>query len=133
MLTWGLLRTNFSFDICAASFACEPSDGIEPSTPALPRRCTATVLRGQTFQLYERAMGLEPTTTSLEGWSSTNTATPALTSISLVVGSGGRWIRTTEGISRQIYSLLPLATRAFLRRRSVSSLELAVGLEPATS
>ena len=28
---------------------------------------------------------------------------------------GGRWIRTIEGVSRQIYSLLPLATRAPLR------------------
>src|SRR5215475_15461521 len=32
-----------------------------------------------------------------------------------VRSGGGRWIRTTEGISRQIYSLLPLATRAFLQ------------------
>src|SRR5947207_10211391 len=28
---------------------------------------------------------------------------------------GGRWIRTTEGMSRQIYSLLPLAARASLQ------------------
>ena len=35
--------------------------------------------------------------------------------LAIVRVGGGRWIRTTEGISRQIYSLLPLATRAFLR------------------
>jgi hypothetical protein len=49
---------------------CEPSPRIELGTPSLPRRCTATVLRGP--DLSERAMGLEPTTTSLEGWSSTS-------------------------------------------------------------
>ncbi len=30
--------------------------------------------------------------------------------------SGGCWIRTSVGISRQVYSLLPLATRATLQR-----------------
>lgn len=40
-------------------------------------------------------------------------------------GGGGR-IRTFEGERRQIYSLLPLATREPLH------LELAIGLEPTT-
>src|SRR5207248_10677641 len=55
---------------------------------------------------------------------------------------GGRRIRTFEGVSRQIYSLLPLAARASLLERSGSRppsppgplrrLELAAGVEPAT-
>ena len=34
---------------------------------------------------------------------------------------GGWWVRTTVGISRQIYSLLPLTARATLHSRSVFS------------
>src|SRR6266567_9194692 len=66
---------------------------------------------------------------------------------------GGRRIRTSEVVRRQIYSLFPLATRESLQGRSVSAspkfhllpciwsfslcrsihcLELAMGLEPAT-
>ena len=41
---------------------------------------------------------------------------------------GGRRIRTFEGNSRQIYSLLPLAARESLH----AMLELAIGLEPTT-
>ena len=53
--------------------------------------------------------------------------------------SGGGWIRTTEVHARQIYSLLPLATREPLRGYVLHVVqgdlgrELAVGLEPATS
>jgi hypothetical protein len=49
------------------------------------------------------------------------------------VGGGGR-IRTFEVMRRQIYSLLPLATREPLRGSDTKNveLELAVGLEPAT-
>src|SRR5262245_28318647 len=52
MLTWGLLRTNFSFDTSRflVWFLAEPSPRIELGTPSLPRRCTATVLRGRIFQ-----------------------------------------------------------------------------------
>src|SRR5574338_966692 len=53
--------------------------------------------------------------------------------------SGGGWLRTTEGVCRQIYSLLPLAAReplqmSPLRRcfRTPRLFELAVGFEPAT-
>jgi hypothetical protein len=31
---------------------------------------------------------------------------------------GGRWIRTTEGVSQQIYSLPPLAAWVFLQQRT---------------
>ena len=53
-------------------------------------------------------------------------------------GGGGR-IRTFEGVSRQIYSLLPLAARAPLHVTSAGSpptgqvAELAKGLEPPTT
>ena len=43
---------------------------------------------------------------------------------------GARWIRTIEGINRQIYSLLPLATRE--SRPILFLVELLTGFEPAT-
>src|ERR1043165_5384690 len=51
MLTWGLLRMNFSLAIGSRSFVFrgEPSARIELATPSLPRKCTTTVLRGQIF------------------------------------------------------------------------------------
>ena len=42
------------------------------------------------------------------------------TSVSLEAG-GGRWIRTTEGVSQQIYSLPPLAAWVSLRKLLVFS------------
>ena len=42
------------------------------------------------------------------------------------VFGGERWIRTTEGENRQIYSLLPLAAR------QPPHMELAIGIEPTT-
>src|SRR3954468_6454880 len=48
MLTCGLLRTNFSFDTAVSlGYVAEPSARIELATPSLPRKCTATVLRGR--------------------------------------------------------------------------------------
>src|SRR5262249_1869836 len=48
MLTCGLLRTNFSFDTAVSLvYVAEPSARIELATPSLPRKCTATVLRGR--------------------------------------------------------------------------------------
>ena len=35
-------------------------------------------------------------------------------------GGGGRWIRTTEGVSQQIYSLPPLAAWVSLRTLTIS-------------
>src|ERR1041384_7746509 len=49
MLTCGLLRTNFSFEPAVSlGLRTEPSARIELATPSLPRKCTATVLRGRT-------------------------------------------------------------------------------------
>ncbi len=47
---------------------------------------------------------------------------------------GGRRIRTSEVVRRQIYSLFPLATRESLQGMisQLLLLELAMGLEPAT-
>src|SRR5882757_8629063 len=48
MFTCGLLRTNFSFDTwLSPGYVAEPSARIELATPSLPRKCTATVLRGR--------------------------------------------------------------------------------------
>ena len=51
--------------------------------------------------------------------------------------SGQRWIRTTEGVSQQIYSLPHLATLVFARlmsfERTLSTfVERKTGLKPAT-
>ena len=73
-------------------------------------------------------MGLEPTTScvfpiQLTFFSFTVTQIP--------IGQGG--IRTPEGVSRQIYSLLHLATLAPTRIRLPAHMnELAVGIEPTT-
>lgn len=45
------------------------------------------------------------------------------------LGGGERWIRTIEGKTRQIYSLLPLATR----QPRLKKVELVIGLEPTTT
>ena len=54
----------------------------------------------------ERKTRLKLATLSLEGWCSINWATSAKS-------CGRRWIRTTEGINQQIYSLPHLATLVF--------------------
>src|ERR1044072_4484795 len=48
MLTCGLLRTDFSFGPAVSLvYVAEPSARIELATPSLPRKCTATGLRGR--------------------------------------------------------------------------------------
>ena len=54
------------------------------------------------LDFFERETGVEPATFSLEGWRSTNWATPALL-------CGESRIRTCEGKNQQIYSLSSLA------------------------
>ena len=46
--------------------------------------------------------------------------------------SGQRWIRTTEGVSQQIYSLPHLATLVFAQRNQYIFKERKTGLKPAT-
>ena len=49
-----------------------------------------------------------------------------------VYGCGWRWIRTTEGVSQQIYSLPHLATLVFAQRINNIFKERKTGLKPAT-
>jgi hypothetical protein len=55
-----LLRTNFSFDTAVSlGYVAEPSARIELATPSLPRKCTATVLRGQIVRAGEGTRTLD--------------------------------------------------------------------------
>lgn len=42
----------------------------------------------------------------------------SLTQLPVKLTGGGRWIRTTEGVSQQIYSLPPLAAWVSLQQRT---------------
>src|ERR1043165_4961282 len=118
MLTCGLLRTNFSFDTAVSLvYVAEPSARIELATPSLPRKCTATVLRGR--------MGCGWVVLGDLVWSGrrdSNPRQPAWKAGALPTElhplGGRRWIRTIVGMSRQIYSLLPLAARASVREKT---------------
>src|SRR5579885_1916167 len=68
-------------------------------------------------ELLKRETGFEPATSCLEGKNSTTELLPHNSSPTILCG-GGR-IRTFEGKCRQIYSLLPLATRAPLLRARI--------------
>src|SRR6185295_3886363 len=124
MLTCGLLRTNFSFDTAVSLvYVAEPSARIELATPSLPRKCTATVLRGRigwwvgfSFRAGEGTRTLDNQLGRLELYQLSYTRSPFIY-VALAVGSpsavvvvslaslrgrpgvnrGGRWIRTTVG------------------------------------
>ena len=94
---------------------------IERVTSPLPRECSTTEPHGQILNLnpgrLERETGIEPASLAWKAkvlplnysrWQARETASPR-TTISL---GGGGWIRTSVGVSQQIYSLPPLATRA---------------------
>ncbi|GEM_PF-1651725 len=155
--------------------------GFEPMTSSLPRRCSTTELqqhgRRRSGTRLERAMGIEPTQPAWKA-GALPLSYARNTKPRLRVGSGtvqkseappkrGRrpvrgdpdgptggqnWIRTSEGIRHQIYSLTPLAAWVSAPRtrdppvrappdpspRSGGGpkgrpLELAMGLEPITS
>ena len=70
----------------------EPETGIEPVTPTLPRLCSTPELLGPSVRLLDLTSGSRE-------------------------GDGGQWrIRTSEGVSQQIYSLPPLAAWVTARR-----------------
>lgn len=77
---------------------------------------------GETSTYYmERGAGEGNRTlvVSLEGFCSTielHPRGPLYDPLPLCILGGGGWIRTNVGVSQQIYSLPPLATRAPLRR-----------------
>ncbi len=79
----------------------EPMAGFEPATSSLPRKCSTPELHRQMSCLSgRRGSNSRPL-----AWKAN-----ALPTELLPRGSGWRWIRTTEGISQQIYSLPHLAT-----------------------
>ena len=125
-----------------------PMAGIGPATSPLPRECSTTEPHGQLAplaqhqksllnkpaqQTMERETGIEPASLAWKARvlplnysridQQSLRAQPrkqrdqAPTS-SLLFTGGGDWIRTSVGVSQQIYSLPPLATRAPLRRIS---------------
>ena len=71
----------------------------------------------------ERETGFEPATNSLEGCDSTPELLPLATAAGArstgEIDGGGGWIRTTVGLRRQIYSLLPLSTRPHLLNSTI--------------
>ena len=69
-------------------------------------------LRGQPSAVQNRSMRFCRTNFSFRWFSSTSMRRPAKSE-----SGGGRWIRTTEGMSQQIYSLPPLAAWVSLRFR----------------
>ena len=105
-----------------------PMMRIERMTSPLPRECSTTEPHGQGSGAGE---GNRTLVGGLEGPSSTIELHPLkfedyiipprgtflLNCCSSIAGGGG-WIRTIVGVSQQIYSLPPLATRAPLRRIS---------------
>ena len=104
--------------------------GIGPATSPLPRECSTTEPHGQNLSPsrnnVERETGIEPASLA---WKAKvlplnySRIGPFAQSSQLQVtqaphnlAGGGGWIRTSVGVSQQIYSLPPLATRAPLRR-----------------
>ena len=90
---------------------------IELPTSPLPRECSTTEPHGHALTLlFGAGEGNRTLVVSLEGFCSTIELHPLISvyiTSSLVGGEG--WIRTNVGVSQQIYSLPPLATRAPLR------------------
>ena len=97
---------------------------IELPTSPLPRECSTTEPHGRYYASTSRTGAGEGNRTlvvSLEGFCSTIELHPhgPLTipyALCADILGGGGWIRTNVGVSQQIYSLPPLATRAPLRR-----------------
>ena len=102
----------------------ELKTGIEPVTSPLPRECSTTEPLEQFF-IGENGAGDAIRTRDIQ------LGRLALYQLSYtrIYDGGERWIRTIEGKSRQIYSLMPLAAR---QSRPEKAMELVIGLEPTT-
>ena len=72
-------------------------------------------------------MGFEPTTSCLEGKSSTTELHPRLLAVPSILRVGGEGFEPPKGVARQIYSLMQLSTLP-----SARAPELPVGIEPTT-
>ena len=105
-----------------------PMAGIGPATSPLPRECSTTEphgqLKNQQSRTLERETGIEPASLAWKARVLPLNYSRTTHSCSLLQGrqnsdlhiiGGGGWIRTSVGVSQQIYSLPPLATRALLR------------------
>ena len=104
-----------------------PMARIERATSPLPRECSTTEPHGRrhgrahrdahargdsSFALLEREAGIEPASLA---WKAKVLPLNYSRADSANCLGGGGWIRTSVGVSQQIYSLPPLATRAPLR------------------
>ncbi len=93
---------------------------IERVTSPLPRECSTTEPHGQILNSnpsrLERETGIEPASLA---WKAKvlplNYSRAPIPPAPIYCLGGGGWIRTNVGVSQQIYSLPPLATRAPLR------------------
>ncbi len=110
------------------SLSMERETGIEPALVAWK----ATVLPLNYSRAGRTCLGAAPTTTRSSGGasrriersvasfesnrSSMGGSNPPHETVSRQLSGGGRWIRTTEGVSQQIYSLPPLAAWVSLQK-----------------
>ena len=115
---------------------------LELTTSSLPRRCSTTELPGHNLiradlHLWDGNIGAgdrgRTGDIQLGRLTLYQLSYTRMISLSFSCPGGGWWVRTTVGISRQIYSLLPLATRATLPDTMPFSVELAMRLELITA
>src|SRR5262245_15108023 len=122
MFTCGFVRSNFSFAIrdsrrdpyrADTVEMVEPTTGIEPVTPSLPRTCSTTEPRGL-LPPDELWSGKRDSNPRPSAWKADALATELLPPVIVIIAvaalctarGGERRIRTSEGVRRQIYSLL---------------------------
>ena len=114
---------------CVLEPSREPMTGFEPVTSSLPRKCSTTELHWHYFRAEDEAQTRDPQLGRLMLYQ--------LSYFRRKICCGRRWIRTTEGINQQIYSLPHLATLVFalfssLAYPAVNDSEPLVGFEPTT-
>src|SRR5262245_21404921 len=103
------------------------------STSELQQRsfwCCSSLRQGVERSRTQRVMGIEPTWPAWKAGALPLSYTRDTNYPSCQSGQGG--IRTPEDVCRQIYSLMPLATRPPARVHPTRT-KLPVGVEPTTS
>ena len=110
--------------------------GFEPATSSLPRKCSTPELHRQyvKFRAEDEAQTRDPQLGRLMLYQLSYFRKQSPFSFMSEV-CGRRWIRTTEGINQQIYSLPHLATLVFALMSLawlLSFSEPLVGFEPTT-
>ena len=118
-----------------------PMMRIERMTSPLPRECSTTEPHGQDL---ERVKGIEPSSGAWKASALPLSYTRSEARVfapyrclqgiasSASFAGGGGWIRTIVGVSQQIYSLPPLATRAPLRSERTELLRLFIQVSRGT-